>query len=163
MLYADASAVHLNGDCTGSSGSCTGNAATATKLATARSLYVKLGTAYNSSSPVTFDGSAAKALPVNGTLPVANGGTGNTNGAAVCLTNIQSIAKSVSANSSGRYEFTLPTGGTWAYIVAYYFSNNPGQVDVMVGAKIAGGTVRGVSSSNTSATVRFDGLFFRMT
>lgn len=163
MLYADASAVHLNGDCTGSSGSCTGNAATATKLATARSLYVKLGTAYNSSSPVTFDGSAAKALPVNGTLPVANGGTGNTNGAAVCLTNIQTISKTVSANSSGRYEFTLPSGGTWAYIVTYYFSNNASKIDVMVGAKIAGGTVRGVSSSNTDYTVHFDGLFFRMT
>jgi hypothetical protein len=53
----------------------TGSAA---KLTTARSLYVALGTVYNSSSPVTFDGSANKALPISGTLAVAHGGTGMT-------------------------------------------------------------------------------------
>ena len=61
--------------------STSGNAATstsATKLATARSLYVALGSTYDSSNPVTFDGSANKALPVSGTLPVARGGTGLT-------------------------------------------------------------------------------------
>jgi hypothetical protein len=61
--------------------STSGNAATATKatkLSTARSLYVALGSTYNSSNPVTFDGSANKALPVSGTLPAARGGTGQT-------------------------------------------------------------------------------------
>lgn len=52
-----------------------GNAATATKLAIPRSLKVKL----NSTTAVTFDGSAdQEAIPVTGTLPVANGGTGAT-------------------------------------------------------------------------------------
>ena len=56
-------------------GSINGNAATATKLATARSLKVKL----DSDTAVTFDGSAAQdAIPVTGTLPVAHGGTGLT-------------------------------------------------------------------------------------
>ena len=55
--------------------SVSGNAGTATKLATARSLKVDLG----STTAVTFDGSAAQdAIPVTGTLAVANGGTGQT-------------------------------------------------------------------------------------
>ena len=95
---------NVTGNCSGSSGSCTGNAATATKLATARNLYVKLSTAYDSSSPVTFDGSAAKALPVNGTLPVGNGGTGSTtlDGAGIVTkTGTQTISgtKTFSANT----------------------------------------------------------------
>ena len=49
-----------------------GNAATATKLKTAQSLTTKL----DSTTAVTFDGSADQdAIPVTGTLPVANGGT----------------------------------------------------------------------------------------
>lgn len=53
-----------------------GNAATTTKLATARSLKVALG----STTAVTFDGSAAQeSIPVSGTLPIKNGGTGQTN------------------------------------------------------------------------------------
>ena len=55
-----------------------GNAGTATKLKTARSLYVSLGTTYSSTTPVTFDGSAAKALPVTGALGISHGGTGKT-------------------------------------------------------------------------------------
>lgn len=57
-------------------GEVTGNASTATQLKTARSLKVALG----SSAAVTFNGSAAQdAIPVTGTLSVANGGTGLTN------------------------------------------------------------------------------------
>lgn len=52
-----------------------GNAATATKLATARSLKTNLG----STASATFDGSGnQESIPVTGTLPVANGGTGET-------------------------------------------------------------------------------------
>lgn len=54
-------------------GDLTGNADTATKLETARSLTTKL----DSTTAVTFDGSADQnAIPVTGTLPVTNGGTG---------------------------------------------------------------------------------------
>ena len=57
------------------SASISGNAATATKLATARSLKTKL----DSTTAVTFDGSADQnAIPVTGTLPIGNGGTGAT-------------------------------------------------------------------------------------
>jgi len=70
--------------------SVTGNAGTATKLATARSLYASLGTVYDSASPVTFDGSANKALPITGTLGIAHGGTGST--AVASVTTVSSIA-----------------------------------------------------------------------
>ena len=70
---------NVTGNCSGSSGSCTGNAATATsagKLTTARKAYVTLGTA---STTTTVDWSAdPTTIPVNGTLPIANGGTGAT-------------------------------------------------------------------------------------
>ena len=59
-------------------GDVTGNASTATTLATAREIYVALGSTRDSSNPVTFNGSAAKAIHVSGTLPVTRGGTGAT-------------------------------------------------------------------------------------
>ena len=49
--------------------------ASAAKLTTARKVYVKLGTA---STTETKDFSGDTAIPVSGTLPVANGGTGQT-------------------------------------------------------------------------------------
>ena len=48
----------------------------AAKLTTARKTYVTLGTA---STTTTRDWSGDTTIPVNGTLPVANGGTGQTN------------------------------------------------------------------------------------
>lgn len=77
----------------GTSASCTGNSATATsaeKLTTARKVYVKLGTA---STTETKDFSGDTAIPVNGTLPVANGGTGQSS-----LENVR-VGNSRSANN----------------------------------------------------------------
>ena len=55
------------------------NAATATKLKTARNLKVNLASTANAQ----FDGSGdATAIGVSGTLPIANGGTGRTDGHA---------------------------------------------------------------------------------
>ena len=55
-----------------------GSAASAKKLTTARKVYVKLGTA---STSETKDFSGDTAIPVDGTLAVANGGTGSSNAA----------------------------------------------------------------------------------
>lgn len=55
-------------------GGFAGNALTATKLATGRTIRTNLG----STSTANFDGSANVTPGVTGTLPVANGGTGNT-------------------------------------------------------------------------------------
>jgi len=66
----------------------TGNAGTATKLATARKLKTNLA----STADATFDGSADQAsIPVTGTLPVANGGTGATS-ASAALTALGGVA-----------------------------------------------------------------------
>ena len=58
----------------GGTGNSTGNAASSTKLATARSIKVDLG----STKAASFDGSADASPGVNGTLAIANGGTGQT-------------------------------------------------------------------------------------
>ena len=55
-----------------------GSAASAKKLTTARKVYVKLGTA---STSETKDFSGDTAIPVDGVLKVANGGTGSSNAA----------------------------------------------------------------------------------
>ena len=84
------------------------NAATATKLATARTLYARLDTAYDSSNPVQFDGSAGKALPVYGTLPVANGGTGSSTKNFVDLSTTQTVGGVKSFTSSPEVTNSAP-------------------------------------------------------
>ena len=82
----------------------TGNAnGTIAKLTTPRSLYVNLGTSYDSSSPVTFDGSANKALPVNGTLGVAHGGTGGTDSGWQSLTNSSVFTGTIYYRKIGKF------------------------------------------------------------
>lgn len=63
----------------------------ANKLSTPRQLKVALASAYDSQNPVTFDGSANVDIPVNGVLPVANGGTGAATPAAA-LTNLGALS-----------------------------------------------------------------------
>lgn len=58
----------------GGTGNSTGNAASSTKLVKARSIKVNLGSA----AAASFDGSADASPGVNGTLAIANGGTGQT-------------------------------------------------------------------------------------
>lgn len=57
-------------------GNLTGNATTATSLATAREIYVNLGSVRNVNSKITFDGSADIVIDIDGTLGIAHGGTG---------------------------------------------------------------------------------------
>lgn len=77
----------------------------AAKLSTARSLYTSLATQYDSNSPVTFDGSASKVLPVSGTLPVRNGGSGRATltSNAVLAGNGTSAVKMISTASGALY------------------------------------------------------------
>ena len=69
----------------GGTGNTTGNAATATKLQTARTIRTNLA----STSTASFDGTANVTPGVTGTLPIANGGTGNTTGNAATATKLQ--------------------------------------------------------------------------
>jgi hypothetical protein len=61
-----------------------GVANSAAKLATARTIQTNLA----STSSASFDGSAAVTPGVTGTLPIANGGTGNTTGLAASATKL---------------------------------------------------------------------------
>ena len=82
---------------TGFSGPLTGNATSATKLATARKLAVSLS---NTSTDSTFDGSADQtSIKVSGTLPIANGGTGQTSLANV---SVGSATKASKINTSAK-------------------------------------------------------------
>ena len=71
-MKADVFTGNLTGNVTGN---VTGSSGSADKLTTARKTYVTLGTA---STTTTRDWSGDTTIPVSGTLPVANGGTGAT-------------------------------------------------------------------------------------
>lgn len=92
-------ATTFKGAVSGAATSCTGNAATATKLATARTIRTNLA----STSTASFDGSKNVTPGVTGILPIANGGTGNTNGKAADSTKWNGAAKTVST--------AAPSGG----------------------------------------------------
>lgn len=84
-------------------------AGSATKLATARTVRTNLA----STSTASFDGSANITPGVTGTLPIANGGTGNTIGQAETLKKV-----SVSGNNTNNYpfhRFAYVTGVTGQY------------------------------------------------
>lgn len=68
--------------------SLTGNASTATKWASAQTVYVTLGTA-STSTTIQGGSSSAQTIGVNGTLGVSNGGTGITSNPSM-LTNLGS-------------------------------------------------------------------------
>lgn len=120
--------------------SVSGNAGTATKLSTPRSLKTNLG----STTVVTFDGSAAQDnIPVTGTLPIGNGGTGKTT-APEALTALGGVpttrtvnGKALSTNitlSAADVNAVPVTGGTFTGSV--YVDKN-GESDV--GVAFSGG------------------------
>lgn len=89
-------------------GNVTGNAATATKLAAAKTLQTNLA----STAAESFDGSANITPGVTGTLPVGNGGTGQTSLDKVTV----GAAKAVPwAGVTGKPSFaTVATSGSYA-------------------------------------------------
>jgi len=127
-------------------GALDGNAATATKLATPRNLKVKL----DSTTAVTFDGNAnQEAIPVTGTLPVANGGTGATtftsgnaligNGTGAITT--RGIKDNTTVGNLGWTQggdTTLVTTNTIAYWNGYYGNSNHSNLKYSVNGEIMG-------------------------
>ena len=85
-----------------------GNSSTATKLTTARSLKTKL----DSTTTVSFDGSADQnAIPVVGTLPIANGGTGQTTAQDACNDFINALSTGASTPTDSDYYVSQYVGG----------------------------------------------------
>ena len=120
----------------------TGNIATATKLQTARTIRTNLA----STSTASFDGTANVTPGVTGTLPIANGGTGNTTGNAATATKLQTartislsndVTGSITFDGSANKSITATlknsgvTAGTYGVdlkklAVATWISNNRG-------------------------------------
>lgn len=88
----------------------TGNASTATKLSAAQKVYVTLGTA---STTTTIQGgsSSAQTIGVNGTLGVANGGTGKTTGANAANYFLNELTTSSSDAQAADYLIAQYAGG----------------------------------------------------
>ena len=96
---------------TGSWGiSVTGNAATATKWASAQTVYVTLGTA-STSTTLQGGSSSAQTIGVNGVLAIANGGTGKTNLKDACNALINALDTGSSNLTSNDYVITQYVGG----------------------------------------------------
>ena len=144
----------------------TGNAnGTIAKLTTARSLYTALGSVYDSSNPVTFDGSAAKALPVSGTLAVAHGGTGATT-AAAARSNLGVTRANITNDSTGCMVKTFFSGlsvatdgvigtdtGIFDYRFFYVVLTSSGWcICYRSGSTSTAGTIRGVGAYNNAST-----------
>ena len=88
--------------------SLTGNASTATKWASAQTVYVTLGTA-STSTTIQGGSSSAQTIGVNGTLAIGNGGTGLTSNPSM-LTNLGSTTAANVLQASPRPGITGTLG-----------------------------------------------------
>ena len=96
------------------SGALSGNASTATKWASAQTVYVTLGTA-STSTTIQGGSSSAQTIGVNGTLAIANGGTGKTT-TVDAINNLLGGLPIWSANpSDSTYFIRQDTGGAASY------------------------------------------------
>ncbi|NYY43007.1 phage tail protein [Escherichia coli] len=126
MASQNSDAVDITGGAiTGTSltGDLTGNADTATKLKTGRTIRTNL----DSTSAVSFDGSANVTPGVTGTLPVSNGGTGATT-ASEARTNLGLGDVATQSLSTLDARYLLTTGGVSAVrlgsVSSYILSSN---------------------------------------
>ena len=120
-------------------------ATSASKLTTARTTYVTLGTA---STTTTRDWSGTTTIPVSGTLPVANGGTGTTS--------LSNITVGNSSKLDGYSVRTVSIGGSstettnyWTYVTKSKFTSSGGYIKYSNGLLIQWGLVSAPSNKNT--------------
>ena len=143
---------NLTGNVTGDvTGNLTGNASTATKLKTARTLYVYLNNTHDTNAPVQFDGSADKALLVSGVLKVAHGGTGHSSWTSnrIFYASDGTTFGQIAAPSAG--DTVLRWTGS-AYSWLSYTANNTGSTIVYRNASgnFAAGTITATLSGKAS-------------
>lgn len=147
----------------GFKGSLNGNASTATKWASAQTVYVTLGTA---STTTTLQGgsSSAQTIGVNGTLGVGNGGTGatsftanslimsgNTTTAALTTRGIRNnTTKSSLGWTSTSADIVIPTVNTIAYWNGAYDTNNSSNLTYCVKGAFGTATTKDSTTSVAS-------------
>ena len=140
--------------------------ASASKLTTARKTYVTLGTA---STTTTRDWSGDTTIPVNGILPVANGGTGATSLIGITVGNSTKLNNyPVRLSSIGGS--TTETTNYWTYVTKSKFTNSGGYIKYSNGLLIQWGIANdylidttislllNYTSKNTYAIFGFVGL-----
>lgn len=98
--------------------------ASANKLTTARKTYVTLGTA---STTTTRDWSGDTTIPVDGTLPVKNGGTGATSLANITVGNSSKLGN-ISVQTTSIGGSSSETGAHWSYVVKAKFTSTSGYI-----------------------------------
>ncbi len=123
--------------------------ASASKLTTARTTYVTLGTA---STSTTRDWSGTTTIPVNGTLGVANGGTGATSLANITVGNSSKLDnKPIQSTSIGGS--ATETTNYWSYVEKSKFTSTGGYIKYSNGLLIQ--WVNAKTDSNEGANINF--------
>lgn len=138
--------------------SVTGNAATATKLATARNIQTNLA----STTAASFDGTANVSPGVTGILPVAHGGTGQSN-----LSNVTVGRATADANGNNISDTYATKSGDLAYSSLTLMPQSDGQGTINISAwSILNGKMKFISvignASNSNDRVVYfpDGYSF---
>ena len=111
-------------------------ATSASKLTTARKTYVTLGTA---STTTTRDWSGDTTIPVSGTLPVANGGTGATSLSSITVGNSSKLG-SYGVRTSSIGGSSTESTNYWTYVTKSKFTSNSGYIKYSNGLIIQWGT-----------------------
>ncbi len=101
---------NVTGNCSGSSGSCTGNSVTATKLATARNLYVSDNSATNTGPATSFDGSDNATIKLPATIKASI--TGNCSGSSGSCTGNAATASKASQLTNSRNFYVSDNSAT---------------------------------------------------
>ena len=120
----------------------------ASKLTTARTTYVTLGTA---STTETRDWSGDTTIPVSGTLPVANGGTGTTSLSNITVGNSSKLG-GYTVRTSSIGGSSTETTNYWTYVTKSKFTSTGGYIKYSNGLLIQWGLVPAPSNGNSSVT-----------
>ena len=117
----------------------------ADKLTTARKTYVTLGTA---STSTTRDWSGDTTIPVSGTLPVANGGTGTSSLSNITVGNSSKLG-GYTVRTSSIGGSSTETTNYWTYVAKSKFTSDGGYIKYSNGLLIQW---RYLSTTNNSQT-----------
>ena len=126
----------------------------ASKLTTARKTYVTLGTA---STTTTRDWSGDTTIPVSGTLPVANGGTGTTSLSNITVGNSSKLGGyTVQTSSIGGS--STETTNYWTYVTKSKFTSSGGYIKYSNGLIVQWGNIASSFDTTFQMPVSFSNM-----